>query len=181
MSTEPNIYRTENYQNYINSLYKKTRVEKSISDVQKKIDDDNDSLNSVAESLNNYLDVKVGVARNLIDYLIAVNFEVTHYCCFRSLMITSQWCAASQSPKAKRNRRLLKRRKMNRCSGEKLFSGDDGFKCLKVALGLRSGRLTGKLKPYLGESRQCPYHSSKLLSFKLSLIFCWKHFFKIKT
>ena len=54
-----NLYRTENYQNYINSFHQKTRVEKSISDVQKKIDDDNDSLNSVAESLNNYLDVKV--------------------------------------------------------------------------------------------------------------------------
>lgn len=59
MSSEPNLYRTENYQNYINSFHRKARVEKSISDVQKKIDDDNDSLNSVAESLNNYLDVKV--------------------------------------------------------------------------------------------------------------------------
>lgn len=54
-----NLYRTENYQNYINSYHQKTRLEKSISDVQKKIDDDSDSLNSVAESLNNYLDVKV--------------------------------------------------------------------------------------------------------------------------
>lgn len=63
MSSEPNLYRTENYQNYINSFHKKPRVEKSISDVEKnkKIDDDNDSINSVAESLNNYLDVKVCV------------------------------------------------------------------------------------------------------------------------
>jgi hypothetical protein len=63
MSSEPNLYRTENYQNYINSFHSRPRVEKSISDVQKKIDDDddNDSINSVAESLNNYLDVKVGV------------------------------------------------------------------------------------------------------------------------
>lgn len=61
MSSEPNLYRTENYQNYINSFHRKPRVEKSISDVQQKIDDDNDSINSVAESLNNYLDVKVRV------------------------------------------------------------------------------------------------------------------------
>lgn len=59
MTSETNLYRTENYQNYINSFHSKPRVEKSISDVQKKIDDDNDSLNSVAESLNNYLDIKV--------------------------------------------------------------------------------------------------------------------------
>lgn len=63
MSSEPNLYRTENYQNYINSFHQRPRVEKSISDVPKqKIDDDNDSINSVAESLNNYLDVKVCVA-----------------------------------------------------------------------------------------------------------------------
>jgi hypothetical protein len=62
MSSEPNLYRTENYQNYINSFHRKPRFEKSISDVPKKIDDgDSDSINSVAESLNNYLDVKVGV------------------------------------------------------------------------------------------------------------------------
>lgn len=61
MSSEANLYRTENYQNYIKSFHRKAPVEKSISDVQKKIDDDdNDSINSVAESLNNYLDVKVG-------------------------------------------------------------------------------------------------------------------------
>lgn len=60
MSSEPNLYRTENYQNYINSFHSRPRVEKSISDVPKKMDDDNDSINSVAESLNNYLDVKVG-------------------------------------------------------------------------------------------------------------------------
>lgn len=59
-SGEPNLYRTENYQNYINSFHRKPRFEKSISDVPKKIDDDNDSINSEAESLNNYLDVKVG-------------------------------------------------------------------------------------------------------------------------
>ena len=66
MSSEPNLYRTENYQNYINSLYKKKKVEKSISDVKAaKIDvcddDDSDSTNSIAESLNNYLDIKVCV------------------------------------------------------------------------------------------------------------------------
>lgn len=73
MSSEPNLYRTENYQNYINSFHKKSRVAKSISDVEKKkIDDDNDSINSVAESLNNYLDVKVGVALHLIDDLITM-------------------------------------------------------------------------------------------------------------
>lgn len=59
MSSEANLYRTENYQNYINSFHRKSRVEKSISDFTKKIDDDNESINSVAESLNNYLDVKV--------------------------------------------------------------------------------------------------------------------------
>lgn len=62
MSSEPNLYRTENYQNYINTFHKRPKVEKSISDVattSHKTDDDNDSLNSVAESLNNYLDVKV--------------------------------------------------------------------------------------------------------------------------
>lgn len=69
MSSEPNLYRTENYQNYINSFHRKPRVEKSISDVQKKIDDDNDSINSVAESLNNYLDVKVRVSDWWFDYV----------------------------------------------------------------------------------------------------------------
>lgn len=59
MSSEPNLYRTENYQNYINSFHRKPRVAKSISDVPKKIDDDCESINSVADSLNNYLDVKV--------------------------------------------------------------------------------------------------------------------------
>lgn len=60
MSSEANLYRTENYQNYINSFHRHSRLEKSISDVQsKECDDDSDSLNSVAESLNNYLDVKV--------------------------------------------------------------------------------------------------------------------------
>lgn len=53
-----NLYRTENYQNYINSFHQKSRLEKSISDVQKKVDDDN-STNSAAESLNNYFDIKV--------------------------------------------------------------------------------------------------------------------------
>lgn len=63
MSSEPNLYRTENYQNYINSFHRGPRVAKSISEVEKKkIDDDNDSINSVAESLNNYLDVKVSCA-----------------------------------------------------------------------------------------------------------------------
>lgn len=57
--SESNLYRTENYQNYINSFHRKPRVEKSISEVRAKIDDDNESINSVAESLNNYLDVKV--------------------------------------------------------------------------------------------------------------------------
>lgn len=58
--SEANLYRTENYQNYINSFHRKPRVvEKSISDVTRKIDDDTESVNSVAESLNNYLDVKV--------------------------------------------------------------------------------------------------------------------------
>lgn len=64
MSSESNSYRTENYQNYINSFHQRPKVEKSISDVQKKDikrqdDGDDDSINSVAESLNNYLDVKV--------------------------------------------------------------------------------------------------------------------------
>lgn len=63
MSSESNLYRTENYQNYINSLYQRPKVAKSISDVEqreiKKADDDADSINSVAESLNNYLDMKV--------------------------------------------------------------------------------------------------------------------------
>ncbi|KAL7019628.1 hypothetical protein ACKWTF_011184 [Chironomus riparius] len=63
MSSESNLYRTENYQNYINSLYQKPKLAKSISDIEskeiKKADDDADSINSVAESLNNYLDVKV--------------------------------------------------------------------------------------------------------------------------
>lgn len=66
----PNLYRTENYQNYINSFHKKTRLEKSISDVQKKMDDDNDSINSESESLNNYLDVKVGVSDWWFDYVL---------------------------------------------------------------------------------------------------------------
>lgn len=60
MSSEPNLYRTENYQNYIDSFHQKSKVAKSISDVQRKPNDgDNDSINSIAESLNNYLDVKV--------------------------------------------------------------------------------------------------------------------------
>ncbi|KAG5674189.1 hypothetical protein PVAND_004171 [Polypedilum vanderplanki] len=61
MSSEPNLYRTENYQNYINSYHKRPAVVKSISDVKKgkTNDGDADSINSVAESLNNYLDVKV--------------------------------------------------------------------------------------------------------------------------
>lgn len=65
--SEENLYRTENYQNYIRSLHKHSKLEKSISDVQAKnldYDDDNDSLNSVAESLNNYLDVKVRISVN---------------------------------------------------------------------------------------------------------------------
>lgn len=62
--SEQNLYRTENYQNYVKSLHRheNRKLEKSISDVQGKSNDcegDNDSLNSVAESLNNYLDVKV--------------------------------------------------------------------------------------------------------------------------
>jgi hypothetical protein len=58
MASDRNLYRTENYQNYINSHQQRT-LEKSISDVQKKSSDDTDSINSIAESLNNYLDVKV--------------------------------------------------------------------------------------------------------------------------
>ena len=63
MSSESNLYRTENYQNYINSFHQKPKVAKSISEIEprdiKKSDDDADSINSVAESLNNYLDMKV--------------------------------------------------------------------------------------------------------------------------
>ena len=63
MSSESNLYRTENYQNYINSFHQRPKVAKSISDVEsreiKKADGDADSINSVAESLNNYLDMKV--------------------------------------------------------------------------------------------------------------------------
>lgn len=60
--SEPNLYRTENYQNYINSFHSKPKLAKSYIDAksQPKADDgDSSSLNSVAESLNNYLDVKV--------------------------------------------------------------------------------------------------------------------------
>lgn len=60
--SEPNLYRTENYQNYINSFHSKPKLAKSYSDVKsepKTNDGDSSSLNSVAESLNNYLDVKV--------------------------------------------------------------------------------------------------------------------------
>lgn len=63
MPSEPNLYRTENYQNYVNSLnQQKSTVVKSISDANNSfasIDDDAESINSIAESLNNYLDVKV--------------------------------------------------------------------------------------------------------------------------
>lgn len=79
MSSESNLYRTENYQNYINSFHRKPRVEKSISDVKGKIDDDNESINSVAESLNNYLDVKVCVC--------LVSSQVEDCCFFVSLVV----------------------------------------------------------------------------------------------
>ena len=63
MPSEPNLYRTENYQNYVNSFHQqKSNVAKSISNTNNSfasIDDDADSINSIAESLNNYLDVKV--------------------------------------------------------------------------------------------------------------------------
>jgi hypothetical protein len=64
MTSESSLYRSENYQNYIKSHHQQRPViEKSISDVQKSRshDGDADSINSVAESLNNYLDVKVCV------------------------------------------------------------------------------------------------------------------------
>lgn len=63
MSSESNFFHKENYQNYINNHYQKPTVKKSISDVQnaKPKDGDSDSINSIAESLNNYLDVKVCV------------------------------------------------------------------------------------------------------------------------
>lgn len=59
MPSEVNL-RTENYQNYVNN-YQKENLAKSFSDANglRKIDDDEESINSVAESLNNYLDVKV--------------------------------------------------------------------------------------------------------------------------
>lgn len=61
MSSEPNLYRTENYQNYINSFHSRPKFAKSISDVKPKPrDGDDESVNSVAESMHNYLDVKVG-------------------------------------------------------------------------------------------------------------------------
>jgi hypothetical protein len=62
MPSEQNLYRTQNYQNYVQSFHRHPKLEKSISDVQGKSNDDdgdNNSINSVAESLNNYLDVKV--------------------------------------------------------------------------------------------------------------------------
>lgn len=64
MTSEPNLYRAENYQNYVNS-YQKGNLVKSISDANdgsiKRIEDDTESINSIAESLNNYLDVKVRI------------------------------------------------------------------------------------------------------------------------
>lgn len=113
MASETNLYRTENYQNYINSFHRKSQVEKSISDVKKKIDDDNESINSVAESLNNYLDVKVCVARLIDDLTHGKSFHVTSLnVIFRSSMMPNQWRVASRSLRAKR------RKKPNRCSGE---------------------------------------------------------------
>lgn len=73
MSSETNLYRTENYQNYVNSFHRQSNVAKSISDAANKtafIDDDVDSINSIAESLNNYLDVKVGALGYLRNHFV---------------------------------------------------------------------------------------------------------------
>lgn len=108
--SEPNLYRTENYQNYINSFHSKPRVAKSISDVHKKIDDDNESINSVAESLNNYLDVKV-----CFWLMIRWRRSLTRDCSnvfFRSLTMLNRRLVALQ------NLRVRRRVKPNRCSGE---------------------------------------------------------------
>lgn len=74
MPSEPNLYRTENYQNYVNSFHQKnSNVAKSISNANNSfsnIDDDADSINSIADSLNNYLDVKVRRNRFIINIQI---------------------------------------------------------------------------------------------------------------
>lgn len=61
VSSEPNLYRSETYQNYINSFHKSQQnMDKSVSDIPKACkmeDEDNDSLSSVADSLDNYLEI----------------------------------------------------------------------------------------------------------------------------
>lgn len=77
-SSGSNLYRSQNYQSYVDQTRPKTKIEKSISDVEEKtkIDGknvvngcDNESINS-CESLNNYLDVKVGVYDSLNNFII---------------------------------------------------------------------------------------------------------------
>lgn len=118
--SEPNLYRTENYQNYINSFHSKPRLAKSYSDVksQPKIDDgDSNSVNSV-ESLNNYLDVKVRDAlclltekcRSFLRLIRSINLPS------RSSTTMDRWHAASMNTKVKRNRSQSP--KLNRYLGE---------------------------------------------------------------
>lgn len=76
MSTASN-YRSKNYQDYVDDIRSKMKVEKSISDIEKKkidsnVNGDNDSINSCAESLNNYLDVKVGVFASSEHWIIFI-------------------------------------------------------------------------------------------------------------
>lgn len=77
-SSGSNLYRSQNYLSYVDQTRPKTKIEKSISDVEekKKIDGknvlnggDNESINS-CESLNNYLDAKVGVYDSLNNFII---------------------------------------------------------------------------------------------------------------
>lgn len=72
MSCESNLYRTQNYQNYIKNFHSKPVVAKSISDVPEQIDEDNESINSVADSLENYLDVKVCC---FINFVLGLSLE----------------------------------------------------------------------------------------------------------
>lgn len=77
MPTGSNLYRSKNYQDYVNHGNSKTKLEKSISDVEnQKNDGDNESINSCAESLNNYLDVKVDVISSSIRW---ITFLIHHW------------------------------------------------------------------------------------------------------
>lgn len=88
MPSELNLYRSENYQNYVNN-YQKENLAKSISEAKtngiRKIDDDEESINSVAESLNNYLDVKVRTLMEnfFVELILSANFESLIEKCFK--------------------------------------------------------------------------------------------------